>query len=54
MKKFLPHLIMFTVVLVAVIVANQLTTLKEVGSDGKVLADGKSYKNKIGFGRKKK
>lgn len=54
MKKFLPHLIMFVVIMVAFVIVNRMTTLKKVGPDGKVLADGDAYKASFGFGRKKK
>ncbi len=54
MKKFLPQIIMCVVIIVAIIIVNQMTTLRQVGADGKPLADGNSYKNKFGYPRKKK
>lgn len=51
MKKAIPYLITFAVVIVAVIVANQFQTLKPVDADGKAI-EGNGYKFKIG--RKKK
>lgn len=53
MKRFLPYLITFTIVLVAVIVANQFQKLTPVDADGKSV-DGNSYKFKVGFGKKRK
>jgi len=40
------------VVVVGVVVANMLTTSREVDSTGKVVEGGKIYKSKLGFSKK--
>jgi hypothetical protein len=51
-EKIFSVLTTVLVVVVGIIVANSLTTFREVDASGKVIPDGKAYKPKLGFRKK--